>query len=103
MFGTDGIHGGKCHPRLYGTFPRVLGKYAREEKVLPLELAIKKMTSNSADRLGLSDRGRIAAGKRADIVVFDPETIIDRATYDDPTQYPEGVKYVIVGGEIVLE
>lgn len=103
MVGTDGIHGGKCHPRLYGTFPRVLGKYVREEKVLPLELAVRKMTANPADRLRLSDRGRIAAGKRADLVVFDPATVIDRATYEDPTRYPDGIRFVIVGGRVVLE
>ncbi|NOZ24183.1 MAG: D-aminoacylase [Planctomycetes bacterium] len=103
MVGTDGIHGGKCHPRLYGTFPRILGRYVRQENVLPLELAIRKMTSNPADRLGLSDRGRIEPGKRGDIVIFDPDTIIDRATYEDPAQYPAGITHVIIGGQVVIE
>ncbi|MEW6357544.1 MAG: D-aminoacylase [Planctomycetota bacterium] len=103
MVGTDGIHGGRCHPRLYGTFPRILGRYVRQERVLPIELAIQKMTANPADRLGLTDRGRIEPGKRADIVIFNPATVIDRATYEDSAQYPAGITHVIVGGRIVIE
>lgn len=94
--------GGKPHPRAYGSFPRVLGKYVREEKVLSLEEALRKMTSMPASRLGLQDRGLLREGFWADIVIFDAETIIDRATYEDPHQYPEGVRHVIVNGELVV-
>jgi N-acyl-D-amino-acid deacylase len=93
---------GKPHPRSYGTFPRVLGKYVREERVLTLENAIRKMTSLPAQKLGLRDRGIIREGMRADITIFTPETIIDRATYQNPHQYPDGVEYVIVNGEIAV-
>jgi len=100
---TDGIYGrGKPHPRLHGTYPRVLGKYVREEKVLPPEEAIRKMTSLPARRLGLADRGVLAPGKCADIVVFDPATVIDRATYTDPFLPPLGIEYVLVNGEVAV-
>lgn len=89
---------GHPHPRWYGTFPRVLGHYVRERGVLTLEDAVRKMTSLPADRLGLEDRGRIAEGARADLVVFDPATVIDRATFEDPHRYPEGIPFVIVAG-----
>src|SRR5690606_10523233 len=79
---------GHPHPRWYGTFPRVLGHYVRERGVLELEEAVRKMTSHPASRLGLEDRGRIAEGVWADVVVFDPETVADRATFEDPHQYP---------------
>ena len=98
MFGTDGLLGGKPHPRVYGTFPRILGRYVRERKDLALEEAVRKMTSFPAWRFGLPDRGLIAGGKAADLVVFDPETILDRATYEDPRKYPEGIHHVIVNG-----
>ena len=88
MFCTDGLLGGKPHPRVYGTFPRILGRYVRERKDLTLEEAVRKMTSFPAQRFGLKDRGLIAEGKAADLVVFDPETVLDRATYEDPRQYP---------------
>jgi N-acyl-D-amino-acid deacylase len=90
------------HPRCYGTFPRVLGRYAREEKVLTLEEAIKKMTSLSAERFSLTDRGVIREGAWADIVLFDAQVVSDKATYTDPHHYPEGIQYVIVNGEIVI-
>ena len=110
MIGTDasavapyGVLGkGKPHPRSYGTFPRVLGKYVREERVLTLENAIRKMTSLPAQKLGLRDRGIIREGMRADITIFNPETITDRATYQNPHQYPDGVEYVIVNGKIAV-
>jgi len=93
---------GHPHPRNYGTFARVLGHYVRELGALPLHTAIHKMTRMPADRIGLSSRGRIEAGAIADIVVFDPETVIDRATFAEPHQYAEGVHHVFVAGEAVL-
>jgi N-acyl-D-amino-acid deacylase len=93
---------GKPHPRHYGTFPRILGKYVREEKVLTLPEAIKKITSNTARKFGFQNRGQIAENFFADIVIFNPDTVIDRATYENPHQYPEGIEYVIVNGEIVI-
>jgi N-acyl-D-amino-acid deacylase len=89
---------GHPHPRSYGTFPRVLGVYVREKHVISLEEAIKKMTSMPAQRLGLRDRGRIAEGTMADLVVFDAATVADRSTYQNPHQYPVGIDYVIVNG-----
>jgi len=94
---------GKPHPRNYGTFPRVLGRYVREEKVLSLEEAVKKMTSVTAERFGLSDRGVIREGVWADLVLFDAQTVADRATYTDPHQYPEGIPYVVVNGVVVID
>jgi len=99
-----GVFGyGKPHPRYYGTFPRILGKYVREEKLLTLERAIRKMTSFPAQRMGLLDRGLLREGMWADIVVFDPEKVVDRATYQQPHQFPEGILHVLVNGEIVVE
>ncbi len=109
MFGTDGVAissafgYGIDHPRSFGTYPRVLGKYVRDEGVLTLTDAIRKMTSLPANRLGLQNRGRINEGMWADIVIFDPETIIDVATYEKPDQFPVGIQYVLVNGEIVVE
>ena len=85
-------HEGLQHPRAYGTYPRILGRYVRERGVLPLEDAIRKMTSAVADRLFLRDRGLLRAGMLADIVVFDPDTITDRSTYLDPHQLSIGVR-----------
>jgi N-acyl-D-amino-acid deacylase len=93
---------GHPHPRNYGTYARVLGYYVRELGALPLHTAIHKMTRMPADRVGLSSRGRIEAGAIADIVVFDPGTVIDRATFAEPHQYAEGVHHVFVAGEAVL-
>ena len=98
MICTDGLLGGKPHPRVYGTFPRVLGRYVRERKDMPLEEAVRKMTSLPAKRLGLKDRGVVAGGMAADLVVFDPETVSDLATYENPRQYPLGIRHVIVNG-----
>jgi len=111
MIGSDaaavapyGVLGkGHPHPRTYGTFARVLGHYARDEGVLSLEDAVAKMTSRPAARLGLADRGRIARDMAADIVIFDPDTIAARATYEEPHQYAGGVRYVIVNGMVELE
>lgn len=97
------LHKGKPHPRFYGTFPRVLGKYVREEKIMSLPEAIRKMTSIPADKFGFSGRGRIGEGYYADLVIFDPGRVIDRATWEDPHQYPEGIEYVVVNGEIAVE
>ena len=91
------------HPRAYGTFPRVLGKYVRDEKILPLQEAIRKMTSLPAARLGLSDRGLLKTGMAADIVVFDSARIKDRATYLDPHKYPAGISHVLVNGVEVVK
>ncbi len=90
------------HPRAYGTFPRVLGRYVRDEGLISLEEAIRKMTSLPAERLGISDRGMIKENMVADLVIFDPKRIIDRATYTNPHQFPEGMPYVLVNGEIVV-
>ncbi|MEX2426173.1 MAG: D-aminoacylase [Thermomicrobiaceae bacterium] len=98
MHCSDGLMGGTPHPRTYGTFARVLGRYARDEGLMPLEQAVHKMTGLSAWRLGLSDRGELKEGNFADIVVFDPDTLIDRATYDTPTLHPAGIERVIVNG-----
>ncbi len=91
-----------AHPRAYGTFPRAIAKYQKERKICSLEEMIKKMTSLPADKLHLSDRGRIEKNKNADIVVFDYDKIKDKATFTEPHQYPEGIPYVIVNGEIVI-
>ena len=91
---------GKPHPRSYGTFPRILGHYARELAVLTLEDAVRKMTSLTASRLRLHDRGVVREGAWADLVVFDPDRIIDTATYDDPHRYPVGIDHVIVNGGV---
>ncbi len=94
---------GRPHPRYYGTFPRVLGHYVREEKVLTLPDAIRKMTSLPAQITGLTDRGLLRPGLAADIVLFDPKTVADRATFEDPLQYPVGIPYVIVNGVVVID
>ena len=91
------------HPRWYGSFPRVLGHYVREEGVISLAEAVRKMTSLAAERIGVTDRGVIAEGMKADIVAFDPETIIDRSTFTDPHQLSEGVYWAVVNGDVVLE
>ena len=90
------------HPRTFGTFPRVIARYVREEKVLPLETAIYKMTGQPAKRLRFSDRGLVKTGYRADLVVFDPQTIADNATYENPFQYPTGISHVFCNGAPVI-
>ncbi|MCC7125903.1 MAG: D-aminoacylase [Acidobacteria bacterium] len=97
------LRAGVPHPRNFGTFPRVLGRYVREEKVIPLEEAIRKMTSLPAATLGLGDRGTIETGRWADLVIFDPAIVGDRATFEDPFQYPVGIDTVIVNGTVVLD
>jgi N-acyl-D-amino-acid deacylase len=91
------------HPRYYGTFPRVLGRYVRELHVLTLPEAIKKMTSMNADKIGITDRGRLREGLSADITIFDPGRVIDRATFENPHQFPMGIEYVIVNGVLTVE
>jgi len=102
-FAVDGpSHRGHPHPRGLGTFPRVLGRYVRERKALTLTQAIHKMTAQPASRLHLTDRGRLAPRMAADVVVFDPATVADKATYEDPFQYPVGIATVIVNGVVAL-
>jgi N-acyl-D-aspartate/D-glutamate deacylase len=91
------------HPRYYGTFPRVLGRYARELKVITLPEAVKKMTSMNADKLGIADRGRLKEGFAADVTIFDQDRVIDRATFEEPHQFPVGIKYVIVNGVVTVD
>ncbi len=98
MICTDGLLGGKPHPRVYGSFPRVLGRYVRERKDMSLEEAVRKMTSLPARRLGMQDRGVLAPGKAAELVVFDPDSVLDQATYENPRQYPTGIRHVVVNG-----
>jgi len=100
----DGVLGlSSTHPRAYGTFPRVLGRYVRDDKVLRLEDAVRKMTSLPAQKLGLRDRGLLRPGMYADITVFDPEKVIDRATFDAAHQYSEGIVHVFVNGAPVVD
>ncbi|NLO56611.1 MAG: D-aminoacylase [Thermovirga sp.] len=111
MVGSDGfassftgvLSKGKPHPRSFGTFPRVLGKYVREDDLMTLERALWKMTGFPAQRFGLKDRGFLKEGMAADLVVFDPLVIIDNATYKEPRQQADGIDYVILGGEIVVD
>lgn len=103
MIGSDAIPStGKPHPRFYGTFPRVLAKYVRDEKVISLQEGIRKMTALPAQKLGLRDRGVLREGAWADIVVFDPETIQDKATFAEPAQYPAGIDHVLVNGVMAV-
>ena len=100
---TDGIYGGKPHPRLFGSYARLLGKYVRDEKVVPMEEAIRKATSLPARVLGLAGRGLLREGYAADVVVFDPDKVIDRGTYEHPDIYPEGIDYVFVNGTLAVD
>jgi len=103
LVGSDGIFGPRPHPRLWGTAARFLGRYALREGLLPVEEAVARLTARSADLLGLSDRGRVAPGLRADLVLLDPERFVDTATYDDPCRAPDGVVGVWVAGERVWQ
>jgi N-acyl-D-amino-acid deacylase len=111
MVGSDSIgltagpgpHRGKPHPRMYGTFPRVLGRYVREQKLLSLETAVRKMTGMPAAKLRLRDRGLVLPGWAADLALFDPDTVRDEATYEDPHRHPAGIPYVIVNGQVVVD
>ena len=104
LVGSDGLLvGERPHPRAYGAFARYLGHYVREEGLLSLEDCVAKMTSRAARRLGLTDRGRVAPGLVADLVLFDPDTVIDAATFDEPRRTAAGVPYVLVNGEFVID
>ena len=105
MIGSDGLPTleGKPHPRLYGTFARVLGHYSRDLGLFPLAEAVHRMTGLPAARFGLTDRGIIAPGRFADLVVFDPEAVIDRGTFADPKHYPAGIHQVLVNGRLVVD
>ena len=96
------LSAGHPHPRYYGTFPRVLGRYVREEHDLTLEEAVRKMTSTNAAKINVFDRGLLRPGLAADVTVFDAAKIIDHATFENPRQYSTGVEYVMVNGQIVL-
>ena len=102
MVGSDGGINAR-HPRGAGTFPKVLGRYVREQKWITLPDAIRKMTRAPADRLQLNDRGRLEVGAIADVVVFNPNTVIDRSTFSDPMVLPAGIEKVFVGGELVWD
>jgi len=102
MIGSDGLpHDVHPHPRLWGTFPRVLGHYCREVGLFALETAVRKMTGLPASRFGLSGRGIVAEGAYADLTVFDPKTVIDRATFAEPTLPAAGIAHVFVNGRPV--
>ncbi len=102
MIGSDGIPDlqGQPHPRLFGTMPRILARYVRERGVLTLEEAVRRMTSLSCERFGLVDRGRVAEGLWADLVLFDPDSVQDMASYDDPKREPVGIRAVVVNGQV---
>ena len=101
---TDGpLFSGKPHPRAYGSFPRILAKYVREDKILSLEDAIRKMSSLPAQRVGLKERGILKPGFFADLVIFNPDSVMDKATFENPHQYSEGMSYVFVNGKLVWE
>jgi len=111
MVGSDGIAlapygdlaGFKFHPRAYGAFPRIIARYVREKRILTLNEAIRKMTSLPAQRVGILDRGVIKKGNWADIVIFEYEKIVDTSTYEQPSLYPDGIKYVLVNGQVVVD
>ena len=94
---------GHPHPRWYGTFPRVLGHYVRDKKIISLPQAIYKMTKLPATTLGIENRGLVKEKMKADIVIFDPKTINDKATFENPHQYPEGINFVIINGELSID
>ena len=101
---NDGpLAGAKSHPRGWGSYPRILGKYVRDEHLMPLEFAIHKMTGLPASNVGLKQRGLLREGYFADLTIFDPKTVIDRATFEDPNQYPVGINFVIVNGQIEVD
>ncbi len=102
LVGSDGIFSERPHPRLWGTAPRVLGRYAIREGLLDVREAVARLSTRAAARIGLRDRGRVTPGLRADLVIFDPERLIDRATYEFPERPATGVEWVLVGGEIAL-
>jgi N-acyl-D-aspartate/D-glutamate deacylase len=101
---TDGpLAGSKSHPRGWGTYPRILGRYVRDQHLMTLEFAIHKMTGLPASNLGLKQRGLLREGYFADLTIFDPKTVMDRATFEEPNQYPVGIDFVIVNGQIEVD
>jgi N-acyl-D-amino-acid deacylase len=103
LYSGDGDRPGKPHPRTYGTFPRVLGEYAREQKLFPLETAVHKMTGMCAARLRLRDRGLVREGYAGDLTIFDPHVVRDESTFAEPHRYPIGIPYVVVNGAVVVD
>jgi len=104
MIGSDGLPAGKHpHPRLWGTFPRILGRYSRDLGLFPLETAVWKMSGLTARTFGIENRGILAVGKQADVVIFDAQTVRDRATYDEPAQTADGIEVVIVNGTLTWD
>lgn len=103
MVASDGVYTSSPHPRGYGTYPRILGHYVRQERLLSLEDAVRRMTSFPAQRFGLHDRGLIKPGLAADLTLFDPERVLDHATYADPLRPPAGIPYVLVNGQLVVD
>jgi N-acyl-D-amino-acid deacylase len=99
---TDALLGGRPHPRAYGTYPRLLGRYVRGERVLGLEEAVRKMTSQAARAFGFRDVGTLAKGMRANVVAFDPATVTDTATFANPIEFPAGIEHVLIGGVPVV-
>jgi N-acyl-D-aspartate/D-glutamate deacylase len=101
---TDGpLAGSKSHPRGWGTYPRILSLYVRGERLLSLETAINKMTGAPAARVGLTDRGLLREGMFADITIFNPQTVADLATFENPNQYPVGIEYVLINGQLSVD
>ena len=103
LVGSDAVFAATPHPRLWGTAPRFLGRYAIRDRIVTVREAIDRLSYRAARRVGLQDRGRIARGQRADLVAFDPDRVIDRATYDDPERSPSGIEWVIVGGAVAVD
>jgi N-acyl-D-amino-acid deacylase len=104
-FNTDAIISGRGmpHPAAYGAYPRVLGQYVREQKLLPLEEAVRKMTSLPVRRFNIQDRGLLREGMWADITIFDPDTVYDNSTYLEPARSPSGIEYVFVNGHMMVD
>ena len=100
---AEGYVEGSPNPAQYGSFPRVLGRYVREEGLLRLEEAVRKMTSYSAQTIGILNKGIVRVGADADLVAFDADTVADTATFDNPKSYPDGIEYVVVNGEVVVD
>jgi N-acyl-D-amino-acid deacylase len=104
MVGSDALASQRYpHPRAYGTFPRLLGRLRRQFGIITLEQMVQRLADNPARRFGIKKRGRIEKGYYADLVVFDPETVIDTATYDDPKQFPVGIPFVLVNGKVAVD
>lgn len=99
---TDGLLGGRPHPRAFGTYPRILGRFVRERRALTLEQAVRKVSGLAADTFGFSEHGYLKEGKRANVVLFDPKAIEDTATFEQPLQFPKGIQAVVVGGKVVV-